>query len=322
MNWKYFLTASLALGLGTSLFAMEEVEDPEIEDVTKTCLSVTGDVRTELQIKKKKPELDVELNLELGYTTDKTFSLIKFKFDNDMGIDGATFDRVSLSKALVGLNLLDLEEHNVNVIVGRQPFSDAFHSKAQFNSSFDGAHIKYDFLTPIGEAYIKQGGFVINDKLKKIGSATEIGLDKINETGAYMKGSFAHWNPEHQVVQLSVGYKGFHPTLEQVVHLYAAGLMNVKNQKNGYYAGLTVGERKEKGDYYLDINYQWLEKKAVHKKDASGLGVNKKGIAGELCYNLTDKVSLYKSVKWKKDIVKTEKSSDDWIYEIELRHSF
>ena len=174
MNWKYFLTASLALGLGTSLFAMEEVEDPEIEDVTKTCLSVTGDVRTELQIKKKKPELDVELNLELGYTTDKTFSLIKFKFDNDMGIDGATFDRVSLSKALVGLNLLDLEEHNVNVIVGRQPFSDAFHSKAQFNSSFDWAHIKYDFLTPIGEAYIKQGGFVINDKLKKIGSATAV----------------------------------------------------------------------------------------------------------------------------------------------------
>ena len=137
-----------------------------------------------------------------------------------------------------------------------------------------------------------------------------------------MKGSFAHWNPEHQVVQLSVGYKGFHPTLEQVVHLYAAGLMNVKNQKNGYYAGLTIGERKEKGDYSLDLNYQWLEKKAVHKKDASGLGVNKKGIAGELCYNLTDKVSLYKSVKWKKDIVKTEKSSDDWIYEIELRHSF
>lgn len=329
MNWKYFLSIGMLLTLGPiSLFSNEENEETVTEEISKTGFDLTGDVRTELQLKNQKDskkfesDLDVELNLQLEYNTDNTFSLIKFKFDNDMGVESGTFDKISLSKALFGLNLIEIDAHNVSMEVGRQPFKDIFHSKAQFNSSFDGLHVKYVASTPMGEAYIKQGGFVINDTNKKIGSATEIAIDDIAETGAYLKGSFTHWNPEHQVTQLSIGYKCLPEFLEQALHVYAAGLMNVKSKKNGYYVGFTLGETKKQGDYSLDINYQWLDKKAVHKKDAAGLGSNKKGFSGELCYNLTDKISLYKSFKWKRDIIKTEDSKNDWVSEIELRHSF
>lgn len=323
MNWKYLLPLGLLLSLGApSLFSTEEKEDLEMKNASETGFAVTGDVRTEFQLKKKQCEFDVEVNLELGYKTKSTFSLIKFKFDNDMGTDGGTFDRISLSKALIGLNLLERDQHKLSMEVGRQPFKDAFHSKAQFNSSFDGLHIKYVASTPMGEAYIKHGGFIINDIKKKIGSATEVGIDDIAETGTYLKGSFTHWNPKHQVAQLSVGYKCLPEFLQQSLHVYGAGLMNIKNQENGYYAGMTLGETRKKGDYSLDLNYQWLEKKAVHKKDTAGLGSNKKGFSGELCYKLTDKISLYKSFKWKRDIIKTENSKNDWVYEIELRHSF
>ena len=287
MNWKHILSIGMLLTLGApSLFSTEGNEETEKEEISKTGFDLTGDVRTEFQMKNKKGQkydLDVELNLQLEYKTDKTFSLIKFKFDNDMGVENGTFDKLSLSKALFGLNLIEMDEHNVSMEVGRQPFNDIFHSKAQFNSSFDGLHLKYVASTPIGEAYIKQGGFVINDIRKKIGSATEFGIDDISKTGTYMKGSFAHWNQEHQVAQVSVGYKFLPELLQQAFHVYAAGLMNIKSKKTGYYVGLTLGETKKKGDYSFDLNYQWLEKKAVHKKDAAGLGSNKKGFSGELC---------------------------------------
>lgn len=329
MNWKNILSIGMLLTLGSpTLFATQEEEESKQVETPSYSFDVTGDVRTELQVKNKKDKkdqrcnLDAELNLQLGYKTDSSFSLIKFKFDNDMGVESGTFDKISLSKALFGLNLLELDEHNVSIEVGRQPFKDIFHSKAQFDSSFDGLHVKYVAATPVGKTYVKQGGFVINDREKKIGSATEIGIEDIVETGTYMKGSFTHWNSDYQVVQIAVGYKCLPEFLKQALHVYAAGLMNIKSEKNGYYVGLTLGETKKKGNYSLDLNYHWLEKQVVHQKDVGGLGSNKKGFSGELCYNLTDKVSLYKSFKWKKDIVKTQDSTDDWVYEIELRHSF
>lgn len=323
MIWKNIFRIGLLLMTGQFLFSIElEKRDFEVEAVSDSGFSITGDVRTELQVQKNKRDLDLEVNLQLEYKTDRTASAVKFKFDNDMGIEGGTFDKLSLAKAFIGLHVLEGVCNNLYFEIGRQPFGDIFDSKAQFNSSFDGAHAHYKSLIAVGTIYLKQGTFAINKSLKKIGSATEVGFLDIINTGAYIKNSFTWWNKNYPINQVTVGYKYVPSCFKKAVHIYAAGLMNMENQRKGYYVGFNLGERKIKGDYSFDLNYQWLEKRAIYRKDAAGLGSNTKGIATEFCYNLTDLISLYQSFKWKKRILKAEKTNDDWIYEIELRHSF
>jgi len=323
MSWKKILGISLLLFSGPFLFATElNKKDFEVQESNDKGFSISGDVRTELQIQKNKRDLDLEVNLQFEHSTDRTFSVVKFKFDNDMGTDGGTFNKIFLSKAFIGLHLLEGVCNNLYLEIGRQPFGDIFDSKAQFNTSFDGANIHYKRLIPIGIIYVKQGAFSLNKSLKKIGSATEVGLLEIADTGAYIKDSFTYWNGAYQINQLTIGYKCLPEAINRALHIYAAGLMNIENQKKGYYVGFKLGETKIKGDYSFEINYQWLEKRALYRKDAAGLGANIKGINGEFCYNLTDHISLYQCIKWKKKILKTEKTNDDWLYEIELRHSF
>ena len=318
MNWKYILPVGIILSLGTPLFSTEEKY--ECEEHSDLGFSLSGDTRTEFQRSKGKYGFDIELNLDLKYKTDRTYCDLKLKFDNDMGVESGTSNHISLSKALIGFKLIEGDLDTLTLEVGRQKLNKVFHSKMQFASLFDGAHVHYGRSTPIGESYLKNGVFIIHDANKKIGSITEIGMDNIAQTGAYTKGSFSYWNQKHQIMQLSIGYKTLMPWVEKAIHLYGAGVMNLKNQAKGYYAGFVLGECNNPGDVSLDVNYQWLQSKTLHEKDVDGLGNNKKGVSAELRYNLTDKVAINHSFKWKECMKKA--NAHDWQYELELIHTF
>lgn len=253
---------------------------------------------------------DIELNLMLDYRTDRTWAAVKLEFDNNAGTVGGTLDRLKLERAYLGGRVLDSDDYTLDLEIGRRRFSDIFDSKIQFGSFMDGILGKYSqWFDALGDFYIYGGPFLINESVNQYGYIAELGLLTIGNTGLYSKISWIDWdtkdysNPLKELAfaymntQWTWGYKCAPSWFgSKMTTFYIAGLINTaaratkvtrhSKENLAWYAGFSVGEIRKKGDWSLDINYQWVQAQTIPDFEGAGIG---RGNAAE--------VGLY-STKW------------------------
>jgi hypothetical protein len=298
-------------------------------------LSISGEVRTEFQkinerVHGRKQRgiggetglasnnFDIEANILLDYRTDRTWSAIKLRFDNDAGIFSGSVNKIRLDRAYFGVRFLDEETYTLYGEAGRRKMSSIFDSKIEFDSLFDGILLSYDSsFENVGNFYIHAGSFVIDERRDHFGYAGEIGLLNIVNTGFYTKYSLIDWDTKdypHRPVkiggltfldlnqrfrfivsQLLVGYRFIPVKLDRLVVLYLAGLYNHKARKLkitrhqranwGGYFGFSIGELKMRGDWAFDANYQLVGPQSIPDFDVAGIGLGNSSRSGFYTHN-------------------------------------
>lgn len=237
----------------------------------------------------------VEVDLLMNYTADITWATVKIKFRNNAGIPSGTVDKVSLDRAFLGARFLEGETYTVALEAGRRKLNYTFDSKIEFGAFMDGLLLKYDHsIDTVGDFYIYGGPFVVDFSLDHYAYVFEVGALNVGNTGIYLKYSFIDWDTKHHTnplkdlrydfinSQLTLGYKVVPKWLDQVLTIYAAGLVNsaakkiaithYKKANLAWYAGFSIGQAKKQGDWAIDINYQYVMPQAVPDYDAAGIG--------------------------------------------------
>lgn len=279
-------------------------------------LSISGEVRTELQytnekekaqgsstfVKQRgegaiKPNLawDVEFNLILDYRTDRAWAAMKVEFDNDMGTRSGTVNKIRLEKAYLGGRIIAGDTLTWDAEIGRRYLMNAFDSKVEFSSIFDGLLFRFGkAFQEIGDFYANLGAFLIDDRFNSYGEVMELGALGIANTGLNLKYSIINWykpypaneNPDRWrflVNQFLAIYQMYPEWLgKRYIKFYAAGLVNAlardvvqtgyTKQRFGWYAGMSIGVVKKARDWAVDINYQWMQAQVVPDTDAAGIG--------------------------------------------------
>jgi hypothetical protein len=329
-------------------------------------LSLSGEVRTEFQwanetadgIRQRGSQAatsrpnrtwDVELNFMLDYRTDRTWAVIKIEYDNDMGVRGGTLDGLALEKAYFGGRIIDGDTFTWDTELGRRGLGTVFDSKVMYASLFDGLLFKFSkAFVSIGDFFVNAGAFVVDEKNNHYGYVAEIGMLRVGNTGFLMKASTIDWKKRYSdplltlrfdfvVSQLILGYQFFSQSWEKLVKFYAAGLYNWtaqalpvtanKRLNYGWYAGISVGQVRKKGDWALDMNYQYVAPQCIPSFDVSGIGHgnaagvglytrningsggpttreiatgngNYKGFVVELLYAFTDNITLLENFEY------------------------
>ncbi|MBI3508289.1 MAG: hypothetical protein HY069_01450 [Chlamydiia bacterium] len=248
---------------------------------------------------------DVELNLMLDYRTDRSWAAARLEFDNDMGQQTGTFNKIRLEKAYLGGRLIAGDTFTMDSELGRRFLFDVYDSKIEFSSVFDGFLIRLSkAFEEIGDYYMLPGVFLINDITNHYGWAIEIGGLKVAHTGLNLKYSLIDWyrpggvnisgNTATQTAALQLRYKYLISQLQaqylmypqwlgnRLIKMYAAALTNHlasglpitrgERESWGGYAGVSIGVTKKKGDWSLDVNYQIVQAQAVPEFDANGIG--------------------------------------------------
>lgn len=274
-------------------------------------LAISGEVRTELQdtAEKKngirqrgdggattKPQYawDVEVNLMIDYRTDRAWAAAKLEFDDDMGSQSGTFNKIRLEKAYLGGRIIAGETFTTDAEIGRRFLSNVFESKLEFASLFDGLVFRFSKAWPeIGDYYFNTGAFIVDDKLSQYGYVAEMGGLRVGNIGLNLKYSVIDWYKpfanewlqrryDYVVSQFLSSYIMYPNWLgNRLIKFYAAGLCNhlasgvpqtnYTKQNFGWYAGFSLGLVKKQGDWAIDCNYQWLQAQAVPSFDVSGI---------------------------------------------------
>jgi hypothetical protein len=282
-------------------------------------LSLSGEVRTEMQlthevkdgIQQRGPNspttlpilsYDVEVNIMLDYRSDRTWAAIKLEFDDDMGQTSGTMNKISLERAYFGGRVIDGDTFTFDMEIGRKFLINAFDSRIEFGSLFDGVLFRFGkAFKNIGDYYTSAGVFLINDYYKHYGFVGELGMLDIYNTGLFLKYSFIDWknkfstNDNAQMKQrqnlrynygnsqLQAGCIFKFPKIKKTSIIYLAGLCNHFAKKNvpnliyneklnlAWYGGMSIGQVKRGGDWALDVNYQWVQAQAVPDFDIAGI---------------------------------------------------
>lgn len=275
-------------------------------------LSISGEVRTEFQDTNEKKDgirqrgkssatdkpkyaWDVEFNLMIDYRTDRTWAAVKLEFDNDMGLRSGTMNNIKLEKAYLGGRIVAADTLTIDAEIGRRFLFNVFDSKLEFASLFDGCLFRFNKTWPeIGDFYTNIGALLVNDRKNHYAYVMEMGGLKIANTGLNLKYSIIDWYKpcanditrrryRYLVNQFLAVYQMYPDWLgNRFIKFYGAGLTNLiahrpelthKQRANwGWYAGMSIGLVKKKGDWALDANYQWLQAQAVPEFDVSGIG--------------------------------------------------
>ncbi len=238
---------------------------------------------------------DVEVNLLLDYRTDRTWAAARLKYDNNMGTQTGTVNRIALDKAYLGGRIIDGNTFSFDAEVGRRFLGSAFDSKVEFGSIFDGILLRFSKATPnIGDFYTNVGALIVNENKDHYAFVTELGFLRLFNTGTYLKLSYIDWkksfkkNPRDlrfnfRVSQLQLGYQSTPAWLgNRVLKLYSAvlyndaadklPLTNFDRENFAWYAGFSIGRIKRIGDWALDTNFQWVQAQAIPDFDVSGIG--------------------------------------------------
>lgn len=290
-------------------------------------LSISGEVRSEMKfINEKlkaqdgtdfiqqrgissateKPKLpwDVEFNLMMDYHTDRTWAAMKVEFDNVMGTRSGTASNVKLEKAYLGGRLIAMDTFTWDAEIGRRYLGNAFDSKLQFGSLFDGGLFRFSkAFEDIGDFYANAAVFVINTKANHYGEALEIGALKIANSPFNMRYSIINWYRRYSQEELQNGtpqdkefvqpwrylvnqytlfYQAYPKWLgKRLFKVYGAGLWNPlakrieqthhRKQNWGAYAGVSLGTVKKANDWALDLNYQYAQAQVAPGVDCSGM---------------------------------------------------
>jgi hypothetical protein len=165
----------------------------------------------------------------------------------------------------------------------------------EFGSLFDGALFRFNKAWPsIGDFYCNVGAFLVNDRVNHYAYIMEMGGLRIANTGLNLKYSIVDWYKPYAnqidrrryryVVNQILAVYQFYPDFigNRFMKFYAGGLTNLlarrveqthrERQNWGWYAGMSMGLVKKKGDWAVDVNYQWLQAQAVPEFDVSGIG--------------------------------------------------
>jgi hypothetical protein len=277
-------------------------------------LSISGDIHAEMQAANEQKggirqrgsgtpnplkTYDIEFNLAIDYRADRNWAAARLRFDDNAGItnkkigSGET-NNIKLDRAYFGYRIFDGNQHTMDIEMGRRSLSSVFDSKLEFNSNFDGALFKDNYVFDhVGDFYYQLGLLLVNEKRSQVAYIGEIGLQNIARTGFYSKYSLTDWDTTnasgipHQfqfvVSQLLLGYKFIPTQLDRIINFYLAGLYNHVAQKHeisadkkanaGGYIGMSIGQSKMKGDWTFEANYQFLQAQCVPDFDSSGVGL-------------------------------------------------
>jgi hypothetical protein len=283
-------------------------------------LSISGEVRSEMQAAWETVNgvsqrgartpfdiphetFDVEVNLMFDYRTDRTWASVKLEFDNDAGIFNGTLNKLKLERAYFGVRMGEWPTFTADVEIGRRRINSFVDSKIEGDSFFDGILFRLDKSSErFGNFYVHPGVFLINEKDYQYGYLGEVGLLNICNTGLYAKYLLIDWDTkdfrnkvkeqrfEFLTSQFLLGYKFVPKKWQRLTVVYLAALCNhaahrldITDHKLANlagYAGFTIGELKQKGDFSLDVNYQAVQAQAVPDFDSSGLGLGNAAGAG------------------------------------------
>lgn len=230
----------------------------------------------------------------LRYQSERTWADVKLEFDNDAGTKSGTTNRIALERAYFGGRIVDTNSFTFDGEIGRRNLDTIFDSKIEFSSIFDGILLKFSkIFDSVGNFYVNMGPFVVDEKQHHFGYAGEIGALDIGNTGLFLKYSIIDWK-EHRYPPgilwkrynyvISQGILGFQFNIaswKKLLKIYSAflynhaakpiALSNYKKEAFGFYFGFSLGQVSKKGDWALDVNYQYVSPQAVPEFDASGI---------------------------------------------------
>jgi hypothetical protein len=216
---------------------------------------------------------------------------------------------LNLKRAYIGYTIWEGNMGAIDVEVGRRKLYDAFESDIQFLSRFDGVLLHY-YDTPECAAnwYGKIAGFVVDERVNQYAWVSEVGIENLWDTGFDVKYSFINWSHkgrsrclrstnlfgfDFRNSQLYVEYVVDPELISLPIYIYAAGLYNhdagkfarkfaefqgkdihdkhPKKKGLAWYAGVLFGEVRKKGDWSIEIEYQYVEKNSIPFDDQSGI---------------------------------------------------
>lgn len=266
---------------------------------------------------------------------------------NELFGSGSCLD-ICLKRAYFGFRLYDECDTTIDIEIGRRNLYQVFDSKVEFLSRFDGILFKYDTSFDwVGEYYVHAAAFVVDFRADHYAWVIETGLLDIRKTGIDLKYSLIDWRKNGRnrcfrrhplgtefVISQVVGYYHMKPSclnFNLPTVLFAAALVNQdaeplpkfgldSKQNFAWYAGVRLGEVRNKGDYAIGIMYQWVEAQSVPDPDMSGIGTgnvldqyfysegagntNFKGWRIEGLYAFSDNISVDTRVQWSSRIKK------------------
>lgn len=274
-------------------------------------LAISGDVRAKWTRKKHKLNgVDVlgsngypsdyyesRVNLLFNFDTDDSWSQVKLEFKNPMGVVSGKSNGIAMRRAFIGYDFLQNDNQELYMEVGRQGSSDIFESQVQFDSTYDGIVLGYDYTLPTwGHIYIHGGPLVVNNVTDQFAWIGEVGFTNIGATGLYTKYSYAHWrkcgvdatgtknSPEFRYAnsQVTLGYVFKNKILGLPARLFSGFVHNHvakatessahKRRPNAYYAGFNVGKLEKGGDWNFTVAYERVELNSIPQFDLSGIG--------------------------------------------------
>lgn len=243
---------------------------------------------------------DVEVNLMLDYRMERIWASVKLEFDDDMGILDGTMNKIALERAYFGGRIVAGDTFTFDAELGRRSaLLNVFDSKVEYGSLYDGMLLRFNkAFASIGDFYTLLGITLVDEKKDYYAYIGEIGMLKIGNTGLIMKLSYVDWKKYSidwkEVAKRPPGDLRFNFRVSQLIvayqftkwgkffKFYAAGLYNdaadrlplTGNRKlNGaWYAGVSIGLVRKKGDWAVETNYQWVQAQAIPDFDASGIG--------------------------------------------------
>jgi len=242
---------------------------------------------------------DVDVSLNIDYRADRTWASIKLRFDNNMGIRSGTVDSIRLERGYFGGRVVNGDTFTFDIELGRRYLFNIFESNLEFANLYDGVLFKFSkAFESIANFYFNGGAFIIDERDDHFGYVGEMGMLKIKNSGLNAKYSIINWRKHKPVLgssnyledlrydflvsQLLFSYLYTPQCFNKLFKFYAAGLYNhfakndlaitnFKRANIGWYVGTSIGVVRKKGDWALDVNYQYLRAQAVPDFDVSGI---------------------------------------------------
>lgn len=205
---------------------------------------------------------------------------------------------LALRKCYAGYNFWEQGTSRFDMEVGRRRLYDVFDSKIQFWSWFDGLLARFtSSYEGVTDLSLKAAAFVVDYTVNHYAYAGELGLLNLFDSGLDFKYSLIDWNTLHRPnrferhhalgtrfcnSQVLLNYTLSPDLVRLKTCLYGAYLYNHAAKANGwfhhkkaadaYYLGARIGEALRKGDYSLELFYQWVKAQAVPEADVSSSG--------------------------------------------------
>lgn len=258
-------------------------------------------------------DFDIEFGLDVDYDNDTDWAIGSLKFDNPAGVDDCAIpcakddngyhgsgrgSKFLLKKAFWGYTIYHEGDVNFEVEGGRRGnLYNAFDSKIQFLSRFDGILFRHDNVIPnFSDFYLKLAGFVVDERVNQFAWIVELAFMDIKKTGLEFKYSYIDWQHHGKNICFVNNPRAFQCKNSQFLlkynckpewlcgketQLYAAFLVNTaahpwrmirERAQYGWYYGFTIGRVKKEGDWAIDIDYEVVQAKAMPDDDVGGIG--------------------------------------------------